>query len=178
MLFRSADVLFRLTDHKGAVNVMAATNEESFTVLAGELGTYKQLPQAWYHFNTKFRDEARPRAGLLRVREFTMKDSYSFDLDGAGLDAAFDRHRAAYLRIFARLGIPAIPVEASSGAMGGKDSVEFMCPSDAGEDLVAHCPACNYAANVEKATSRLDPVADGPGLPAPERFDKIGRAHV
>jgi prolyl-tRNA synthetase len=169
-----ADTMFRVTDHKGAVNVLSATHEEIFAILAQELNTYKQLPQAWYQFQTKFRDEPRPRAGLLRVREFTMKDSYTFDLDAAGLDVAFDRHRSAYLRIFERLGIPAIPVEASSGAMGGKDSTEFMCPSDAGEDLVAHCPACNYAANVEKATSRLEPVADGPGLPAPERFDTPG----
>jgi prolyl-tRNA synthetase len=169
-----ADTMFRVTDHKGAVNVLSATHEEIFAILAQELNTYKQLPQAWYQFQTKFRDEPRPRAGLLRVREFTMKDSYTFDLTPAGLDAAFDRHRAAYLRIFDRLDIPVIPVEASSGAMGGKDSTEFMCPSDAGEDLVAYCPACNYAANVEKATSRLTPVEDGPGLPAPERFDTPG----
>jgi prolyl-tRNA synthetase len=169
-----ADVMFRVTDHKGAVNVLSATHEEIFAILAQELNSHKQLPQAWYQFQTKFRDEARPRAGLLRVREFTMKDSYSFDLDPAGLDISFDRHRGAYLRIFERFSIPAIPVEASSGAMGGRDSTEFMCPSEAGEDLVAHCPACNYAANVEKATSRLSEVTDGPGLPAPERFATPG----
>ncbi len=166
--------MFRLKDRRGADLALAMTHEEVFAVLAQELSSHKQLPQAWYQFQTKLRDEPRPRAGLLRVREFTMKDSYTFDLDAAGLDAAFDRHHAAYLRIFERLGIPAIPVEASSGAMGGSDSTEFMCPSDAGEDLVAHCPACNYAANVEKATSRLDEVADGPGLPAPERFGTPG----
>ena len=169
-----ADVMFRLTDHKGAVNVLGVTHEEVFTVLAQELNSHRQLPQAWYQFQTKFRDEPRPRAGLMRVREFTMKDSYTFDLDAAGLDAAFDRHRAAYLRIFERLGIPVIPVEASSGAMGGRDSIEFMSPSEVGEDTVAYCPACNYAANVEKATSALPPVTDGPGLPAPERFDTPG----
>jgi prolyl-tRNA synthetase len=169
-----ADVMFRLTDHRGAVDVLAVTHEEIFAVLAQELNSHKQLPQAWYQFQTKFRDEPRPRAGLLRVREFTMKDSYSFDLDAAGLDVSFDRHRAAYLRIFERLGIPVITVEASSGAMGGRDSTEFMCPSEAGEDTVAHCPACDYAANVEKATSALPEVADGPGLPAPERFDTPG----
>jgi prolyl-tRNA synthetase len=168
------DVMFRLTDHKGAVSVLAATHEEIFALLAQELNSHRQLPQAWYQFQTKFRDEARPRAGLLRVREFTMKDSYSFDLDPAGLDAAFDRHRRAYERIFERLGIPAIPVAASSGAMGGQDSTEFMSPAQAGEDLVAHCQNCRYAANVEKATSRLDPVTDGPGLPAPERFATPG----
>jgi len=169
-----ADVMFRLTDHKGAENVLAVTHEEIFALLAQELSSHKQLPQVWYQFQTKFRDEPRPRAGLLRVREFTMKDSYSFDLDRAGLDVAFDRHKAAYLRIFERLGIPVIPVEASSGAMGGSDSTEFMCPSDAGEDLVAHCANCDYAANVEKATSRLEAVSDGPGLAAPERFDTPG----
>jgi prolyl-tRNA synthetase len=168
------DVMFTLTDHKGGENVLAVTNEEIFTLLAQELNSHKQLPQSWYQFQTKFRDEARPRAGLLRVREFTMKDSYSFDLEPAGLDVSFDRHRTAYLEIFARLSLPVIPVEASSGAMGGKDSTEFMSPSDFGEDLVAHCPACNYAANVEKATSRLDEVADGPGLPVPERFGTPG----
>jgi prolyl-tRNA synthetase len=169
-----ADTMFRLTDHKGAVNVLAATHEEIFALLAQELNSHKQLPQAWYQFQTKFRDEARPRAGLLRVREFTMKDSYTFDLEPAGLDAAFDRHKAAYYRIFERLGMPVIAVEASSGAMGGKDSIEFMCPAPAGEDQVAHCPECDYAANVEKATSRLAEVTDGPGLPAPERFDTPG----
>jgi prolyl-tRNA synthetase len=169
-----ADVQFRLTDHKGAVNVLAVTHEEVFAVLAQELNSHKQLPQAWYQFQTKFRDEPRPRAGLLRVREFTMKDSYSFDLDEAGLGISFDRHRGAYLRIFERLGIPVITVEASSGAMGGRDSTEFMSPSEVGEDTVAYCPACNYAANVEKATSALPAIADGPGRPAPERFDTPG----
>ena len=169
-----ADVIFTLTDHKGGENVLSVTHEEVFTVLAQELSSHKQLPQAWYQFQTKFRDEARPRAGLLRVREFTMKDSYTFDLTPEGLDASFDQHRTAYLAMFGRLSIPVIPVEASSGAMGGKDSTEFMCPSEVGEDLVAHCPACNYAANVEKATSRLAEITDGPGPPAPERFATPG----
>jgi prolyl-tRNA synthetase len=166
--------MFRLKDRKGAPLALGMTHEEIFAVLAQELSSHRQLPQAWYQFQTKLRDEPRPRAGLLRVREFTMKDSYTFDLDQAGLDAAFDRHHAAYLRIFERLGIPAIPVEASSGTMGGTDSTEFMCPSDAGEDLIAHCPAGDYSANVEKATSALSAIADGPGLPAPERFDTPG----
>ena len=169
-----ADIMFRLTDHKGAMLVLAATHEEVFATLAAELHSHKQLPQAWYQFQTKFRDEPRPRAGLLRVREFTMKDSYSFDLDAAGLDVSYDRHRAAYFRIFERLGIPVIAVEASSGAMGGRDSTEFMSPSQAGEDRVAYCPNCDYAANVEKATSRLAEVTDGPGLSAPERFATPG----
>jgi prolyl-tRNA synthetase len=168
------DEMFRLKDRKGADIALGMTHEEIFAVLALELSSHKELPQAWYQFQTKLRDEPRPRAGLLRVREFTMKDSYTFDLDQAGLDAAFDRHHEAYQRIFERLGIPAIPVEASSGNMGGTDSTEFMCPSDAGEDLIAFCPACNYAANVEKATSALPEVADGPGQPEPERFDTPG----
>jgi prolyl-tRNA synthetase len=166
--------MFRLTDRKGAQLALAMTHEEIFAVLATELSSHKQLPQAWYQFQTKFRDEPRPRAGLLRTREFTMKDSYSFDIDRVGLDAAYDRHHAAYIRIFERLGIPAIPVEASSGTMGGSDSTEFMCPSASGEDLVAYSPACGYAANLEKATSRLADVDDGPGLAAPERFDTPG----
>jgi prolyl-tRNA synthetase len=168
--------MFRLTDRKGAGLALAMTHEEIFAVLAQELNSHKQLPQMWYQFQTKLRDEPRARAGLLRVREFTMKDSYTFDLDPAGLDAAFGRHHGAYVRIFERLGIPAIPVEASSGAMGGSDSTEFMCPAPAGagEDLVAYCPGCEYAANVEKATSALTEVADGPGLDAPERFATPG----
>ena len=166
--------MFRLTDRKGAQLALAMTHEEIFATLATELSSHKELPQAWYQFQTKFRDEPRPRAGLLRTREFTMKDSYSFDIDRAGLDAAYDRHHAAYIRIFERLGIPAIPVEASSGTMGGSDSTEFMCPSASGEDLVAYSPACGYAANLEKATSRLADVDDGPGLAAPERFDTPG----
>jgi prolyl-tRNA synthetase len=168
------DELFRLKDRKGADYVLAMTHEEAVTSLAGELSSYRQLPQSWYHIQIKFRDEPRPRSGLIRVREFTMKDSYSFDLDQAGLDASFDAHRGAYERIFARLGIPAIAVEASSGTMGGSGSVEFICPSEAGEDLIARCLDCGYAANLEKATSALAPVEDGPGTPAPERLDTPG----
>jgi len=168
------DELFRLKDRKGADEVLAMTHEEVVTTLASELSSYRQLPQSWYHMQIKFRDEPRPRSGLIRVREFTMKDSYSFDLDQAGLDASFEAHRGAYARIFSRLGIPAIQVEASSGAMGGKDSVEFMCPSEAGEDVIARCPDCSYAANVEKATSALTPVEDAPGPAAPQRLDTPG----
>jgi prolyl-tRNA synthetase family II len=168
------DELFRLRDRKGADEVLAMTHEEVVTTLASELTSYRQLPQSWYHLQIKFRDEPRPRSGLIRVREFTMKDSYSFDLDQAGLDASFEAHRGAYARIFARLGIPAIQVEASSGAMGGKDSVEFMCPSEAGEDVIARCPACGYAANLEKAASALAPIEDGPGPAAPQRLDTPG----
>jgi prolyl-tRNA synthetase family II len=168
------DELFRLRDRRGADEVLAMTHEEVVTTLASELTSYRQLPQSWYHMQIKFRDEPRPRSGLIRVREFTMKDSYSFDLDQAGLDTSFEAHRGAYARIFARLGVPAIQVEASSGTMGGKDSVEFMCPSEAGEDLIARCPDCGYAANLEKATSALSPVEDAPGPAAPQRLDTPG----
>jgi len=168
------DELFKLRDRKGAEEVLAMTHEEVVTTLASELSSYRQLPQSWYHIQMKFRDEPRPRSGLIRVREFTMKDSYSFDLDQAGLDVSFEAHRGAYERIFARLGIPAIQVEASSGTMGGKDSVEFMCPSEAGEDVIARCPQCGYAANLEKATSALSPVEDAPGPAAPQRLATPG----
>jgi prolyl-tRNA synthetase family II len=168
------DEMFRLKDRKGADLVLGMTHEEIFTTLALELSSYRELPQFWYQIQTKFRDEPRPKSGLIRVREFTMKDSYSFDIDDAGLDRSFDAHRAAYERIFARLGIPAIPVEASNGTMGGSDSIEFMCPSDAGEDLVATCPNCHYAANLEKATSQLAAIEDEAGPDAPVRLDTPG----
>lgn len=163
--------MFRLRDRKGADIALGMTHEEIFTTLALELQSYRDLPQIWYQFQTKFRDEPRPKSGLIRVREFTMKDSYSFDLDAEGLDRSFDLHHEAYTRAFARLGVPAIPVQASSGSMGGSASVEFMCPSEAGEDLVVRCRSCGYAANVEKAIAALPPAVDGSGLAAPERFD-------
>ncbi|GAA1118524.1 proline--tRNA ligase [Kitasatospora arboriphila] len=165
------DEMFRVKDRKGADIALGMTHEEIFTTLADELASYRQLPQMWYQFQTKFRDEPRPKSGLLRVREFTMKDSYSFDLDQAGLDRSFDLHHEAYTRIFARLGVPAIPVQASSGAMGGSASVEFMSPTEAGEDLVVHCTACRYAANMEKAAAALPAVEDPEGPAAPEPFD-------
>ncbi|MFF7242545.1 proline--tRNA ligase [Embleya sp. NPDC008237] len=168
------DEMFRLKDRKGSDLALGMTHEEIFTTLAHELSSYRDLPQTWYQFQTKFRDEPRPKSGLIRVREFTMKDSYSFDLDAEGLDRSFEAHRQAYVRIFQRLGIPAIAVQASSGTMGGSGSTEFMCPSAAGEDLVVHCPNCDYAANVEKATSQLAAIEDGAGLDAPERFDTPG----
>jgi prolyl-tRNA synthetase family II len=166
--------MFRLKDRKGAATVLGMTHEEIFTTLATELASYRQLPQFWYQLQTKFRDEPRPKSGLIRVREFTMKDSYSFDVNEAGLDKSFDAHRGAYERIFARLGIPAIAAEASNGTMGGSDSIEFVCPSEAGEDLVATCPNCDYAANLEKATSELPATSDGPGPDAPQRLDTPG----
>ncbi|WHM37872.1 proline--tRNA ligase [Streptomyces sp. BPTC-684] len=164
------DEMFRVRDRKGADLALGMTHEEIFANLAPELRSYRQLPQTWYQFQTKFRDEPRPKSGLIRTREFTMKDSYSFDTDTAGLDRSFALHRDAYVRIFQRLGIPAVPVQASSGTMGGKVSVEFMCPSPAGEDLIVHCPTGDYAANVEKATSRLSEAEEGPAPAAPEPF--------
>lgn len=166
--------MFRLQDRRGADHALGMTHEEIFATVARELGSYRQLPQQWYQFQTKFRDEPRPKGGLMRTREFTMKDAYSFDVDRPGLDASFDAYQGAYTRIFERLGVPALACEASSGTMGGSDSTEFMCPSDVGEDLVVHCAACGYAANIERATSAPPTASDGPGLPAPERFDTPG----
>lgn len=166
--------MFRLRDRKGADFGLGMTHEEIFATLALELHSYRDLPQMWYQFQTKFRDEPRPKAGLMRTCEFTMKDSYSFDLDAAGLDRSFELHRQAYLRAFAKLGIPAIPVEAASGSMGGSTSTEFMCRSEVGEDFIVRCSSCGYAANLEKATSRVAPVEDGTGLDKPERFDTPG----
>jgi prolyl-tRNA synthetase len=168
------DELFRLRDRKGADLALGVTHEEIFGTLASELSSYRSLPQRWYQFQTKFRDEPRPKAGLMRTREFTMKDSYSFDLDAEGLDVSFDLHRDAYVRIFRRLGIPAILVDASSGSMGGSASTEFVCLSETGEDLIVYCPSCGYAANIEKATSRLAEPADETDPAALERFDTPG----
>jgi len=166
--------MFRLKDRKGTALVLGVTHEEIFTTLALELASYRELPQLWYQFQVKFRDEPRPKSGLMRVREFTMKDSYSFDLDEAGLDVSFEAHRAAYERIFARLGIPAFAAEASNGTMGGSDSVEFVCPSEAGEDRIVRCSNCEYAANLEKATSALAVIDDRPGNSAPEPLPTPG----
>ena len=155
------DNMFRLKDRKGADLCLGMTHEEIMTSIArSELRSYKQLPQIWYQIQTKFRDEPRPKAGLLRVRQFTMKDSYSFDIDMAGLDKSFDLHDAVYRRIFTRCGLKFVAVEADSGSMGGSQSQEFMVYTDAGEDLIASCPVCGYAANLEKATSLLDPVVE------------------
>lgn len=167
------DEMFRLVDRKGAENVLGMTHEEIFTDLALEITSYKSLPQIWYQIQWKFRDEPRPKSGLLRVREFAMKDAYSFDIDAEGLDAAFALHHDAYVRIFERLRLPAMPVEASSGAMGGSGSTEFMVPSPAGEDDVVRCPTGDYAANVERATSALPPVEDR-DLPDLTRFPTPG----
>lgn len=168
------DEMFRLTDRKGADLALGMTHEEVFAGIASELNSYRDLPQLWYQIQWKFRDEPRPKSGLLRVREFAMKDSYSFDLDDAGLDRSFDLHHDAYQRIFRRLDLDALPVEASSGAMGGSASIEFMVESPAGEDDVAICGDCGYSANVERATSALPEVENRSGGDAPERFATPG----
>jgi len=153
--------MFRLKDRKGADLCLGFTAEEIMTDIARkELRSYKQLPQIWYQIQSKFRDEPRPRSGLLRVRQFIMKDSYSFDIDAAGLDVSYKQHYDTYCRIFDRCGLKYMVVEADSGAMGGKESHEFMVRTPAGEDQIVSCESCNYAANMEKATSKLGVVED------------------
>jgi len=164
------DNLFRLKDRKGADLCLGMTEEEVMTSIAlKELRSYKQLPQIWYQIAPKFRDEPRPKAGLLRVRQFMMKDAYSFDIDAAGLDVSYKKHYETYCRIFDRCGLKYMVVEADSGAMGGKESHEFMVRTPAGEDQIVSCDGCNYAANMEKATSKLEAVedlaAEGDGKP-------------
>ncbi len=164
------DNLFRLKDRKGADLALGMTEEEVMTDIARkELRSYKQLPQIWYQIAPKFRDEPRPRSGLLRVRQFMMKDSYSFDLDAAGLDVSYRKHYDTYCRIFDRCGLKYMVVEADSGAMGGKESHEFMVRTPAGEDQIVSCDGCDYAANMEKAASKLEAVEDlkpeGDGTP-------------
>lgn len=154
------DNMFRLKDRKGADLCLGMTHEEVMTSIArNELRSYKQLPQIWYQIQTKFRDEPRPKSGLLRVRQFIMKDAYSFDIDEAGLDESYNKHDKAYRTIFSRCGLEFVAVEADSGAMGGSASQEFMVYTEAGEDLIASSTS-GYAANLEKATSRLAPVED------------------
>ena len=173
--------MFRLQDRKGAWLCLGMTHEEVMTDIARkELRSYKQLPQIWYQIQTKFRDEPRPKSGLLRVRQFIMKDSYSFDIDAAGLDKSYDLHDAAYRAIFTRCGLRFVAVEAHSGAMGGSQSQEFMVYTDAGEDLIASCAQCHYAANMEKATSRLAPVEEmaPTGDGSPELVHTPGTASI
>ncbi|MFL5264537.1 MAG: proline--tRNA ligase [Anaeromyxobacteraceae bacterium] len=169
------DNMFRLKDRKGGDYGLGMTHEEIFTAIArDELRSYRQLPQIWYQIQTKFRDEPRPKSGLLRVRQFTMKDAYSFDVDAAGLDKSYEDERQAYEKIFTRCGLDFVAVQAHSGAMGGSASQEFMVRTDAGEDLVAACLECRYAANTETATSRIAQEADEPGPATPEKFATPG----
>jgi prolyl-tRNA synthetase len=173
--------MFRFKDRKGADMCLGFTHEEVMTDIARkELRSYKQLPQIWYQIQTKYRDEPRPKSGLLRVRQFIMKDSYSFDLDDAGLDKSFDLHDQIYRSIFTRCGLSFVAVEADSGAMGGTQSQEFMVYTDAGEDLIASCAQCGYAANMEKATSKLAPVQDlaPTGDGKPELVHTPGKAAI
>lgn len=165
------DLLFRLKDRKGSDYVLGPTHEEIFTqVVKDQCSSYKDLPVILYQIQTKYRDEARPRAGVLRGREFQMKDSYSFDTSDEGLAAAYALHRGAYQRIFERLGLDYRIVSAVSGAMGGSASEEFLAPAPAGEDTFVDCPECDYAANTEAVTFALQPV-DGAGHPATEELD-------
>ena len=179
------DMLFKITDRKGAEYLLAPTHEELFTTLVkGETSSYKEFPKIIYQIQTKYRDEARPRAGILRGREFLMKDSYSFDLDQAGLQTAYDLHRAAYIRIFDRLGMDYRVVAADSGAMGGSASEEFLAVAATGEDTFVSCENCDYAANVEAVTTVVPALEqadhppmvelDTPGTPTIETLvDKI-----
>ena len=175
------DDMFRLKDRWGREHCLGMTEEEVVTFIArGELRSYKQLPQIWYQIQAKFRDEPRPKAGLMRVRRFTMKDSYTFDMDSAGLDAAYQRHHGAYCRIFDRCGLEYLPVDAHSGAMGGSESCEFMVPSAAGEDWLIECPASGYRANLEKAITLPRPpdAPDPEGDELPDEFATPGRKTI
>lgn len=174
----SVDVMFKLKDRNQHEMCLGMTHEEEMTNIArGELRSYKQLPQIWYQIQEKFRDEPRPKSGLLRLRQFLMKDSYSFDLDDAGLDASCRKHVEAYRRIFERCGLKCIFVEAYSGMMGGKDSSEFAAPAEAGEDSIAVCD-CGFAANLEKAEANVPAVEDPPGEAPPEPFATPGQKTI
>lgn len=160
------DNLFRLKDRRGADFLLAPTHEEMFTLMVKDIvGSYKDLPLSIYQIQTKYRDEARPRAGLLRTREFVMKDSYSFDLTDEGLEASYQMHRDAYISLFERLGLPYVIVSAMSGAMGGSQSEEFLSPMDVGEDTYINCTSCAYAANVEAVTTPVPDAIDLDGIP-------------
>lgn len=163
--------LFRLQDRKGADYLLGPTHEEMFTLMVkGEYSSYKDLPLSIYQIQTKFRDEARPRSGIIRGREFVMKDSYSFDIDDAGLDLSYQKHRDAYVKTFDRLGIKYNIVRAVSGAMGGSKSEEFLAPCPTGEDTYVLCPSCGFAANVEAMITKVDAV-DSSATPAMEELD-------
>ncbi|PIE32019.1 MAG: proline--tRNA ligase [Ilumatobacter coccineus] len=173
------DNLFRLTDRHGAEMLLAPTHEEMFTLLVKSMyGSYKDLPLVIYQIQTKYRDEARPRAGLLRGREFAMKDSYSFDIDDEGLQRSYDRHRQAYSATFERLGLPVVIVSAVSGAMGGSASEEFLTPLEAGEDTYVTCTSCDYAANTEAVDVVIPTVSTIDGGGDPVVIDTPGAATI
>jgi prolyl-tRNA synthetase len=163
--------VFKLQDRSGRPFVLPLSHEETMTFHARELQSYKQLPQAWYHFSTKERDEPRPRAGLLRVREFIMKDSYSFDRDEAGLEASFTRHAQAYRRIFERCGLDYYEVEAESGIMGGSESRDYLAPAGSGENELVRCENGDYAADIEAAHGVPRPPKFPESLDAPEEVE-------
>ncbi len=161
--------LLRLKDRRERDLVIAPTHEEAVTLLVKQhLQSYRDLPQLVYQIQTKFRDEPRPRGGLVRVREFDMKDAYSFDADAESLDETYQRMVQAYRNIFRRCGIPAVMIEADSGAIGGKDSHEFIMPTEIGEDTFIQCPGCGYAANAERAAFQRPPAPSGEPLPVEE----------
>ena len=163
--------LFRLQDRRGADYLLGPTHEEMFTLMVkSEYSSYKDLPLSLYQIQTKYRDEARPRSGIIRGREFVMKDSYSFDIDDAGLDLSYQRHRDAYISCFNRLGMKYNIVKAVSGAMGGSKSEEFLAPCSTGEDTYVLCPQCGYAANVEAMVTKVAP-GDPKAVPALEELD-------
>src|SRR5688572_5487794 len=169
------DSLFRLKDRRGNDFLLAPTHEEMFTLLVKDLySSYRDLPLVIYQIQTKYRDEARPRAGLLRGREFVMKDSYSFDVDDAGLERSYQRHRDAYIATFERLGLSYVIVSAMSGAMGGSASEEFLSPIDVGEDTFVRCSTGDYAANVEAVQVPVPPPLDVEGLPPVVVHDTAG----
>jgi prolyl-tRNA synthetase len=170
--------LFKLSDRSGRPFVLPLTHEESFTFHARELQSYKQLPQIWYHLQTKDRDEPRPRGGLLRVREFIMKDAYSFDRDEAGLDESFRKHSEAYKRIFERCGIEAIEVAAESGIMGGSGSQDFLAPAGSGENTLVLCENGDYAADLEIAAGVPSAPDFPPELDRPEEVDTPGQRTI
>jgi prolyl-tRNA synthetase len=167
-------ILFHLNDSGGRPFVLSWTHEESMTFLAREIQSYKELPQVWYHFSTKDRDEPRPRGGLLRLREFVMKDSYTFDVDDAGLDVAFKAHQKAYARIWERCGLEAYLVEAESGTMGGKESLGFLAPTGSGENELMRCENGDYFADAEAARGIPQPPELPPPLDAPELVETPG----
>jgi prolyl-tRNA synthetase len=169
------DTLFRLQDRKENDYLLGPTHEEMFTLLVkGEYSSYKDLPLVIYQIQTKFRDEARPRAGILRGREFVMKDSYSFDVTDEGLAISYGRHRDSYIKTFERLGLEYVIVSAMSGAMGGSASEEFLAPTVVGEDSFVRCSGCDYAANVEAVQTPAPGPADATGIPAAHAEDTPG----
>ncbi|MGH8024124.1 MAG: proline--tRNA ligase, partial [Limisphaerales bacterium] len=171
----AGDVLFKVKDNAGRAWVLSPTAEEVITgIAAAEISSYRQLPKNFYQVSVKFRDEIRPRFGLMRAREFIMKDAYSFDVDDQAAQASYQKMYDAYARIFSRCGLKTFPVQADTGVIGGKHSHEFMVPAETGENEVVYCEGCQYAANIEKATSAL-PKTESVAAPCPiEKFPTPG----